>query len=65
MKDYGVEVYKHGVVFHGDGRMRRVGPLGWRHIERPPESRSHYRGVIRAFMPGDLCWGAFGDGGWM
>ena len=49
MKDYGVEVYKHGVVFHGDGRKRRTGPLGWKHIESPVQSRSHYRGVIRAF----------------
>jgi hypothetical protein len=49
MQDYGVEVYRYGAIFHGDGRKRRVGPLGWRYIEAPPESRSRYRGVIRAF----------------
>jgi len=49
MRDYGVQVFRNGAVFHGDGRKRKRSILGHKYLA-PHERRGHgARGVIRGF----------------
>lgn len=48
MRDYGVEVYGRGLVFHTDGRRRRKALPGWTEIESR-KGASGPRGPIKSF----------------
>jgi hypothetical protein len=48
MTDYGVQIFRYGVVLHGDGRKRKKSAFGGTYLVPQERSQSHYRGPVRA-----------------